>query len=144
MPYAIVADVEALNRGRKLGVGSNPTTDDVGLFLELTAGEIDSILLNRGYSLPIATTSEGATRLLRMINARGALLLTEDASPTPSANVDRLRKEWEADLEKLGEATFSLDAPLSVERTRPRGPGLTSPKPGTLESEPFFTRHQIF
>lgn len=140
MPYALVADVEALNRARKLGVNNTPTVDDVALFLELRAGEINSILLNKGYSVPVdAALAPESFNLLRSVNAKGAQLSVEESSPT-SPNLDRVRKEWEGGLEKLEDAAFTLDAPIDRERARPRGPGLTAPLPSTLESEPFFRR----
>lgn len=142
--YASVSDVEALNRARKLGVNNTPTADDVVVFLELRAGEINSILLNKGYSVPVDPTfAPAAFNLLRAINAKGAQLSVEESSPT-APNLDRVRKEWEGSLEKLESAAFSLDAPIDRERARPRGPGLTTPLPSTLESEPFFRRGMSF
>ena len=51
-PYASVQDVESANRARVLGQGANPTQQDVEGFLEQIAGEIDSVLINKGYSCP--------------------------------------------------------------------------------------------
>lgn len=138
--YASVSDVEALNRARKLGVNNTPTADDVLLFLELRAGEMNSVLLNKGYAVPVEVAdAPTAFNLLRAINAKGAQLSVEESSPT-SPNIDRVRGEWEAGLAQLEDAAFTLDAPIDRERARPRGPGLTAPLPSTLESEPFFRR----
>lgn len=144
MPYATVPDVESLNRARKLGVGNNqPTSEDVEGYLGMVAGEIDAILINKGYAVPVQEASTTAWALLRGINAKGALVLLEKASPV-APNVDRTEKEYEIQLDKLRSADFSLDAPTVTERSRPRGPGLTVPRPGTLESEPFFSRKMRF
>lgn len=142
--YANVNDVEALNRARKLGVNNTPTSDDVVLFLELRAGEINSILLNKGYGVPVKPEdSPAAYSLLRAINAKGAQLSVEESSPN-APNLDRVRKEWESGLEKLESAAFTLDAPVDRERSRPRGPGLTAPLPSNLESKPFFWREMTW
>lgn len=141
--YASVKDVEALNRARKIGQGDNPTADDVSFYLEMAAGEINSLLLNKGYTVPISPDSPTAAALLRGINAKGAQMHMEEASPS-APNLDRVRKEYEAELEKLMDADFTLDAPLNVERARPRGPGLTVPRARGLESQPFFRRGMIF
>lgn len=144
MAYCIAADVEALNRARKIGQGSNqPTAADVTVYIELAAGEIDAILINKGYVVPVPQTSVTATQLLRGINAKGALVLLEKASPA-APNIDRTEKEYELQLDKLRSADFSLDATQAVERTRPRGPGLTVPASTGLESEPFFRRGMEF
>lgn len=144
MPYALVADVEALNRARKLGAGATmPTADDVALYLELAQGEIDGILVNKGYQLPIPQTATVARSLLRDLNAKGALMRLEKASPS-APNVDRVEKEYDTGLEKLADSSYTLPIPLETERARPRGPGLNVPRPSTLESEPFFRRRQIF
>lgn len=137
--YASVQDVEALNRARQYNVGKNPTTEDLIMYLEVTTGEINTILINKGYELPIPGTSTASLQLLRGICAKGALMQAEKASPT-APNVDRVEKEYNAQLDMLRDAEFSLDAPQAHERARPRGPGLTVPKPTGLESEPFFQR----
>lgn len=141
--YATVADVESLNRARTLGTNNTPTAEDAQLFLELSAAEIDSILMNKGYVVPIETTSKLANMLLCGINAKGAIVRVEKGSPT-APKLEQFEKEYEEELEKLRSAEFTLDAPQATERARPRGPGLTTPQASGLESSPFFSRSQEF
>lgn len=141
--YATPEDVEALNRARQYGVGKNPTKEDLVMYLEVTAGEINTILLNKGYELPIPAAAANALQILRGINAKGALMQAEKASPS-APNVDRVEKEYNEQLAMLRDAEFSLDAPQAHERARPRGPGLTVPVSTSIESAPFFRRGQEF
>jgi hypothetical protein len=141
--YAQVPDVEALNRARIIGKGNNPTASDVAFYLEVIAGEINAVVLAKGYDLPVPTNATGALQMLRGINAKGAWWMMEDASPS-SQNKTEAREAYDASLEMLRTAELMMLIPKETERTRPRGPGLNVPRAGNLESKPFFKRKMYF
>jgi hypothetical protein len=141
--YAGIADVEALNRAREIGKGNNPTASDVAFYLEISAAEINGIILQKGYQLPIPSNATGALQMLRGINAKGAWYQMEEASPS-SQNKENAEKAYQASLEMLRTAELLMSVPKETERTRPRGPGLNVPRAGNLESDPFFHRRMYF
>jgi hypothetical protein len=139
--YASVADVQALAPTRKLGQGSNPTSEDVQIYLALTEAEINSILVNKGYAVPVSKEeAPQAFQLMRTINAQGAVAQLE-ASGGNGPNIKRTEGVYQASLKSLSEAREVMDAAQDVERDKPRGPGVTTvePSPG---NEPFFTRNE--
>lgn len=133
--YAGVGDVEAMNRGRKIGEGANPTKKDVEFFLEVVAAEIDGILIDKGYQLPIPSTATGALQMLRRVNAQGAILEVELASPS-SQHAERFQKTYDESIEMLKTADLVMNVPKSDGRSKPRGPGLTV-APGVLTNAEY-------
>jgi hypothetical protein len=96
----------------------------------MAAAEIDSILVNKGYSVPIDPSYASAYNLLNSINAKGAVAIMERSAPT-SVNLDRWEKEWEQAKTELVAADQVMDAPKDVQRAEPRGPGVTT-APGVI------------
>lgn len=143
MGYCTTLDVIALNPSRTPGAGTNPSTDQIQTYIDLSSSEIDAILVNKGYETPISNTYSGAYALLRSINAKGAVAFMERGAPT-SPNLDRFEKEWEQSLEMLRAAQQVMDAPKDVLRAQPRGPGVTSPPLIAFGNEPYFRRHMHF
>lgn len=126
MTYADVNDVQALNRARVIGQGDNPNESDVLFYLEVTAAEIDAILLDKGYQLPIPSEATSAWNMLRRINAQGAAMEMEQASPS-SRGADRYKKIYEESLAMLRTADLVMNVPKADGRAKPRGPGVTTP-----------------
>jgi hypothetical protein len=122
--YAGASDVVAFNKGRVPGVGQNPSLTDIKFYLETVAAEIDGILIDKGYQLPIATNATGALLMLRRINAQGAALEVEQASPS-SSHLERFRKAYEESIDMLKTADLVMNVAKSDERAKPRGPGVT-------------------
>ena len=159
--YCTPSDVASLNRARAaaIGVGNNPTFQDLQGYILMTAGEIDAILTNKGYTVPVNSASyPAAGALLNMVNAKGAYAMMEEASPS-SQNLDRALAAWEAAKKMLADAKFVLDAPQDMARSEPRGPWVTTqptgrvydPTFGKRESghsdnprDPYFSRQQQF
>jgi hypothetical protein len=135
MSYCSVQDVAALNVARTLGQGNNPTTAQVQIYINMVAGEIDAILTNKGYTVPVSPLYPEAVNFLNGINAKGAWALMEAASPT-STNLDRAEKAYAEALKMLNDAQTIMDVPKDVARAEPRGPGVTTP-PGVQQGETF-------
>lgn len=139
--YATVGDVEALAPTRKLGQGNNPTAAQVLTYIELAEAEINAILVNKGYSIPVSKTEAPlAFQFLRRITAQGAVAQLE-ASSANGSDRDRTENVYQASLKQLSEAREIMDAPQNVERDKPRGPGVTHVIP-TAENAPMFSRNE--
>jgi hypothetical protein len=124
--YASVADVQALTPPRKFGQGTNPTNADVQLYLELVEAEINAILVEKGYAVPILeSTSPMAFTFMRRVALQGAVAQIE-VSAGNGPNIERTRAIYEKSLERLAEAKAVLDAPKNTDRAKPRGPGVTN------------------
>lgn len=145
MSYCTPSDVQVLNRARPMGVGSNqPTASDVATMIDMVGGEIDQILVAKGYQVPVVTASSPeAAAYLRSINAKGAWAMWEASSPN-SPNVDRATRAWDEARQALIAAREVMDVPKDMTRAGPRGPGVTSPPVIACEDRPFFRRNQCF
>lgn len=125
MSYATPSDVASLNKARVFGVGNNPTVTDVTGYCTMVAGTIDSVLLSKGYSVPVNTASyPEAAGLLQWINATGAWVMMEEASPN-SVNVDRAKAAYDAAIKMLSDAKFVMDLPMNTARADVRAPWVT-------------------
>lgn len=125
MGYCTPSDVSALNKAMVIGVGQNPTFADLQTYIDLSAGEIDAILLEKGWEVPVNTASwPEAGALLRTINARGGQALMEESAPA-SRNIDRAQKAWEDAKQMLSSSTFTIDADIEPRRAQVRGPYVT-------------------
>lgn len=126
MSYATVTDVQALARSRKIGQGQNPTQADVAIYLELVEAEINAILTSKGYQVPINKEKAPlAYALLRRVTAQGAVAQMEQAAGN-GPNVQRTEQVYQASLTSLMNSREILDAETNVERSKPRGPGVTT------------------
>lgn len=123
--YCTASDVASLNKARQIGQGNNPTLTDVNGYIEMTAGQIDAILVNKGYSVPVNTASNPeAEGLLSWVNATAAWKMMEEASPN-SPNIDRAARAADAAMKMLADAQFVMDLPMNQARAEPRGPWIT-------------------
>lgn len=146
MAYATVGDVQALNTARTIGVGQNPSASQVGIYLDLAAGDIDAVLLMKGYGAPANTASSPvAAEYLRSLNARGALALMEEAAPMPH-NLQQAQQAWQSSLQALEKMKQVLDLAKDEAIAGPRGPGLTVPQQTIYTdcNRAYFRRHQRF
>ena len=161
--YCTVPDVQALTPARVFGQGTNPTTADVQLYLELVEAEVNAVLVNKDYAVPVSEAlSPMAYALMRRICLQGTVAQIE-VSAGNGPNIDRTRAIYEKSLERLSEARTVLDAAKNDLRSKPRGPGVTTigqalsqqadennsgAAPGTGNANepnnPFFTRGQAF
>lgn len=142
MSYATISDVQGLNAARTIGASSTPNASQVGRFIDMTAAEIDSILVQKGYSLPIPTMASSALSYLSHVNALGAWQMTEQSSPN-SPHLPLAVTMYANALKMLGDADQVLDIPKSAGRSAPRGPGFTVPPVGFVAT-PYFTRRMEF
>lgn len=139
--YASVEDVQSLAVARKIGQGNNPTETDVETYLALSESEINGILVNKGYVVPVAESTQ-ALATLRRINAEGAVAKMEEAIAN-GPNQASSEARYQRSLQSLASAMTVLLAPKNIERSKPRGPGVTNVRPPVGE-EPFFTREDQF
>lgn len=131
-PYCSVADVQALNFARTIGVGSNPGPSQVWTFINMTAGEIDAVLTTKGYSVPVNIASfPEAFAILNSANAKGAWAMMEYSAPN-SIHAEAAKAAYDLALKLLSEAKFSLDTPTDVTRAQPRGPWATFQPTGNV------------
>ena len=72
---------------------------------------------------------------LRRINAVGAALQVEEASPS-SQHADRLKKLYDESMGMLRTADLVMNVAKSDERSKPRGPGVTV-APGVLTNREY-------
>ena len=80
MAYATVLDVHALNGQRPLyDYNTVPTSQQVALWLDQTAAEIDSVLASQGLTVPAVLPVTFVTHL-RHLNALGAAALAESSA----------------------------------------------------------------
>lgn len=94
MAYASLPDVSGLAPKRTFSATSIPNASQVGMFLDFTAADLDSILSADGYSLPVPTTASIALLALRGLNAIGGWLQVEKSAQV-SQDVDRAQKAWD-------------------------------------------------
>lgn len=132
--YCGASDVASLNKPRAVAWNTpqNVTTSDVNGYIIMIAGQIDAVLVNKGYSVPVNTASfpevEG---LLAYVNAQGAAYMVEEASPhVEPGSADRVKAAFDAAMAMLESASFTLNVPVDVQRSEPRGPFITYTPPG--------------
>jgi hypothetical protein len=144
MAYAAVSDVQALNVARVIGAQGQPTASQVGVYLNMAAGEIDAILVDKGYEVPVNVASyPEAAAYLNAINAKIAWHMMEAASAN-SPNLDRAHAAASEAKQALVAARAVMDVPKDVLRAEPRGPGVTPTPQLAFGNRPYFTRHQRF
>jgi len=104
--YASIDDVKALNPKRTYSATTTPTETQVGTYITLIEGEIDTVLLALGFLGDITAPAEFIT-FLRLLNALGAAAMAEqamfpetsEAGATPHWKA--LKARYEALLDKL-------------------------------------------
>ncbi len=167
--YCTVTDVQALNFARSIGVGSNPGVQQVGIYIQMVSGEVDAILAQKGYQVPINSASSPVSgALLNSISAKGAWAMMESSSPN-SLNLDRAKAAYDEALKLLSDAKFTLpDAPRNMAISKPRAPwitthptgqvfdpslaaangqlgdGISNPTSSNNPANPYFSRQMIF
>ena len=130
--YCTVFDVQAMNFARSIGVGSNPGASQVNIYIQMVAGQINSVLTRLGYQTPVNSASYPvAGALLNSINATGAWWMMESAAPN-SLNLDRAKAAFDAAMVMLEDGKYALDVPLNVDRSEPRGPWQTLTPTGNI------------
>lgn len=120
MGYVNATTVYARDTGRTFTATSRPATSQVGEFIEQTAAELDGILRQRGYTIPVATTATSALKLLEHYNALGAAAMIEQAAPTHGGKRDDAFKLWEECKKALMSGKVELDAGKDSTQTKPR------------------------
>jgi hypothetical protein len=125
-PYCSVIDVQYRNAARPITPSSLPNIAQVQSFIGEVAAEINAILVNKGYDIPINSASNpDAFATLHALNVTGAHVLAERSAPS-SPNIDRAQKAWDAAKDMLNSASFTLNAPMDQLRSEPRGPWITT------------------
>lgn len=146
--YCTIAEVQAHNAQRRYSAQTTPSTEQVLSFITSRAAELDVMLLDRGISVPVATTSPAARAWLSAVNAYGAAADAE-ASMFPASverdetpHVTYLRKRWEEMTTALRDGSISLqDAPRLPDSTGSRGPrGIK----GSDRATAWFRRDQAY
>lgn len=131
-PYCSIADVQAMNWARTMGLGSNPGQSQVWIYINMVAGEIDAILTTKGYQVPVnIPSSPEAAAFLNSVNAKGAWWMWEAASPN-SLNIDRAKAAYDAAIKLLSDSKFSMDVPMNMLRAEARGPWATMTPTGNI------------
>ena len=146
--YVSVADVQALVPPRRFGQGTNPSNADVALYAELVEAEVNAILVQKGYAIPVVQAeAPQAFSYLRRVTLQGTVAQIEVSAGNGPA-IDRTRAVYDKSLERLEKAKTVLDAPKDEQRAMPRGPGVTTVNiPEDQEEgegrEPFFKRSSL-
>lgn len=127
--YCNASDACSLNkpRGAALGVGQNPTLTDLNGYILMIAGQMDAVMLTKGYQVPVSVASYPEVEgFLSWINAQGAAYLLEVSSPAPQATeVDRLRASFDSAMQMLTDGKFSMDIAVEPQRAGVRAPFIT-------------------
>ena len=140
-PYCSVLDVQARSANRPVTASSVPNIGQVQQFIQDAAGEINGILVQKGYLVPIVSASNpDAFATLHSLNVTGGWALMEASAPT-SPNKDMAQKAWEAAKKMLSDAKFVLNAPMDMNRSEARGPWVTS-HPNGRTFDPLMGRHE--
>lgn len=129
--YCGPSDVASLNKARAQawGLENMPTVGDVNGYIMMVAGQIDAVLLSKGYAVPVNTGSYPEVEgLLAYVNAQGAAYMVEEASPN-SPNIDRVKAAYDAAMDMLTAAQFALDVPIEEARAQVRAPFVTFDPP---------------
>lgn len=131
--YCSASTVAALNKPRAAawGLPGNVTVNDVDDFILMVAGQIDAVLLSKGYSVPVNTASYPETEgLLGWVNAQGAAWMVEEASPQVNPQQVRASKDaFDAAMKALETAKFAMDVPVDAPRAQVRAPYVTYQPP---------------
>lgn len=138
MAYATIGDVQARNRARPITATSVPNASDVGAFLDMSAGDIDALLTQQNYQLPVPTGAIAALSYLRSVNSLGAWAMTEQSAQS-SIHARDATAAYERALRMLADAQVVLDIPRVDAVAMPRGPGVSSPHVGQVQRG-FFCR----
>lgn len=117
--YATASDVAELNRARVFTASSRPTASEVGRYLDLTAAELDGIIREHGYALPVATTATSALMLLAHGNALGAAWMVEQGAEV-SDRLDMAYKAWQDFKKSVAAGVLALDDPADLTSGVPR------------------------
>lgn len=130
MSYCSASDVQSVNRALILGQGNNPTPSDVGGYCAMISGEIDAVLLTRGYSVPISTASfPEAQAFLQSVAVKGAVWMCWESIGTVPDARDKAKAAYDAAMKMLSDAKFSFDAPSEPARAQVRAPFITYQPP---------------
>jgi hypothetical protein len=134
--YATVAHVQALVPYRDFSAPTSiPNATQVTQYLDETAAELDAILRNKGYVVPVPTGATSTLKLLEGYNAIGAWAAVESAAQA-SDRRDDARAMWEAAKKMLEDSELELDALA-------RDADLALPRFASAPT-PFFSRLQDF
>lgn len=127
--YCTPSDVASLNKPRAAAwnTANNVTTTDVNGYIMMISGQIDAVLVNKGYSTPVNTASFPEVQgLLNGINAQGAAWLVESGSPQVNPDqVRRAKDAYDMSMAALEAAQFTLDIPVNTGRAQVRAPFVT-------------------
>lgn len=122
MAYATLAHVQLRCPQRPIGTATHPSIDDVAIFLDDAAAELDGLLRGAGYQLPVPATATGALAWLRKANALGAAVAVEGAAPTGKPDQGKqLQAEWLRAQQQLVGGPIELDAPRNAAESYARG-----------------------
>jgi hypothetical protein len=104
MAYATVSHVQAKNVARgPYTANTKPTADQVVSLLTDSASEVDAVLSEAGYSVPIGTTAgTAALAYLQHVNALGAAWMVERSSQASDREKD-FELAYRACLKFLGD-----------------------------------------
>lgn len=168
--YCTPSDAASLNKARATGMSApgQPNLTDVQGYIVMIAGQMDAIMLNKGYQVPVSVASyPEVAGFLSWVNAQGAAWMWEVSSPAPNGSeIDRLRDSFDKAVQMLTDGKFAMDIPAEVSRagvrapfityqpsgryydpTLPygRGDGISGPgAPGGSRRDPYFTRNIHF
>lgn len=123
MIYAAASHVEGLNQGRRtFAASSTPALGQVNEWLAQTAGIIDGVLKERGYSVPVSpTAASSALVTLANFNAAGAWYLVESSAKVRDEEQFKEAKAmWENAQKMLVDGIIELDLAIDAEEALPR------------------------
>lgn len=121
MAYCTIDDVQIFAAKFPLSTSTTPTSAQVETLIDLVAAQIDSVLLSKGYTVPVTTPTEFVNSL-RLLNAQGAEAMalmaqfpggaSKDSTPQYQAVLDL----YQSGLEALrnGETPTSLSKSSTI------------------------------
>ena len=131
--YCTGSDVASLNKPQAAAwnTANNVTTTDVNGYIMMIAGQIDAVLVNKGYQVPVNTASSPEVAgLLAGVNAQGAAWLALAASPQVNPDqITRAKVAYDMAMAALEAAQFTLDVPVNNQRAQVRAPYVTFQPP---------------
>jgi len=99
MSYCAMSDVQTINPKWTYDESTTPTEAQVEEMIDFVAGEIDTILTGRGYTVPVTAPAELVTRL-QLLNAQGAAGMA-NAAMFPQAEENPPWTQYQAGLKSL-------------------------------------------
>jgi hypothetical protein len=143
MAYCTISDVQIFAAKFPLSTSTTPTSTQVETLIDLVAAQIDSVLLSKGYTVPVTTPTEFVNSL-RLLNAQGAEAMALMAQFPGGASKDSI-PQYQSILELYQAGLKALrngEMPIALGKSGTGGMGSLYTSPSTNQStypDPVFS-----